>query len=91
MTCPAQGMTSCTEDMLMIVGHDHLAEIAGADFLAADDQGDFDFFCSNIGNCGFQQIAFRGAGGITVDRFVNRRRDLEYGVVQQIHVDHLSF
>ena len=79
------GLVVGREHVPVVVGHDALAEPAGLDPLAANDQRNLDLLRCNFGQGRFQRLLFRAAGGVVEHRFIARRRGVDDGVVHQVH------
>ena len=68
------------EDMPVVVGADRFAGVSGADFLAADDERDFDLLAQHFVDFGLERGLFRSAGGIRPARIVDRWWDGDYSI-----------
>jgi hypothetical protein len=60
----------------MAVGHDRVDRLTGADFLAADDNGDFYLAAAQILESLFELPALARAGGVGKDGLVDWNRNL---------------
>jgi hypothetical protein len=78
------GLVIGGQDMLMIVGAHGLGGVAGADFLAADDQRDFDLLGEHLPHRGLERHLFGRSRSIGPDGFVDGFRNGDESVG---HVD----
>ncbi len=74
--------------MMMVVRHDHLAHIAGGDWLSVDNEGNFDAALGQFFERFFQFVTLLGTRCIIEDRFVFGVRGLDNCVIQEIHDNH---
>jgi hypothetical protein len=79
-----------SQDVLMIVWHYDCAEIAGADFLATNNQWNFNLFAGYVCKCSLKLRPFRAAGGVIMYGFVEWSRNFKNCIVEQVHEWHLS-
>ena len=68
------GLVVSSQHVLMVVRHDHFARVARTDFLAADDQRDFDFNGTLAFELLLEGLALGGSFQVGFDRLVGRIR-----------------
>ena len=74
------GLVVCAEDVSVVVRADRLCGVAGAHFLAADDEGDLDLVGEHLFEFGLERRLFGRGGAIGADGFVDRGRDRDDSV-----------
>ena len=65
------------QHMTVVVGHDHLAGVAGADFLSADDQRYVELDTALSFKFCFEGYSLRRAFQIGLYRFIGRQKEIE--------------